>query len=60
MERKNERGEETDWLPVETTIMTDGFQKAWEVGAKEYLDHVEVGLGVVRGWVRVVDVRPMM
>lgn len=58
--RKNERGEETVWLPVETTIMTDGFQKAWEVGAKEYLDHVEVGLGVVRGWVRVVDVRPMM
>ncbi|MEX1277366.1 MAG: conjugal transfer protein TraF [Bacteroidota bacterium] len=58
--RKNERGEETIWLPIETTIMTDGFQKAWEVGAREYFDHVEVGLGVVRGWVRVVDVRPMM
>jgi len=25
------------------------------VGAKEYFDSVEVGLGVVRGWVRLVD-----
>lgn len=54
--RKNERGEETIWLPVETTAITEGFMKAWEQGAKEYFDEVEVGLGVVRGWVRLVDV----
>ena len=54
--RKNERGEETIWIPVETTAITDGFQRAWELGAKEYFDDVEVGLGVVRGWVRLVDV----
>jgi len=54
--RKNERGEETIWIPVETTAITDGFQNAWELGAKEYFDDVEVGLGVVRGWVRLVDV----
>ncbi|MCX6134961.1 MAG: hypothetical protein NTU47_14205 [Ignavibacteriales bacterium] len=53
--RKNERGEETVWVPVETTAITEGFQRAWEVGAKEYFDSVEVGLGVVRGWVRLVD-----
>ncbi len=53
--RKNERGEETVWVPVETTAITEGFQQAWEVGAKEYFDYVEVGLGVVRGWVRLVD-----
>ncbi|MGA3244302.1 MAG: hypothetical protein ABSE41_06785 [Bacteroidota bacterium] len=53
--RKNERGEETVWVPVETTAITEGFQKAWEVGAKEYFDDVEVGLGVVRGWVKLVD-----
>jgi hypothetical protein len=53
--RKNERGEETVWVPVETTAITEGFLKAWEVGAKEYFDNVEVGLGVVRGWVRLVD-----
>jgi hypothetical protein len=56
--RKNERGEETVWLPVETTAITQGFQKAWEVGAREYFDYVEVGLGVVRGWVRLVDLMP--
>jgi len=54
--RKNERGEETVWLPVETTAITEGFTRAWEQGAKEYFDEVEVGLGVVRGWVRLVDV----
>jgi hypothetical protein len=54
--RKNERGEETIWIPIETTAITDGFQRAWELGAKEYFDDVEVGLGVVRGWVRLVDV----
>ena len=56
--RKNEWGEETIWIPVETTAITDGFQKAWELGAKEYFDDVEVGLGIVRGWVRLVDVMP--
>jgi len=53
--RKNERGEETAWVPVETTAITKGFQQAWELGAKEYFDDVEVGLGIVRGWVRLVD-----
>ncbi len=57
--RKNEHGVETVWIPLETTAITEGFQKAWEVGAKEYFDHVEVGLGVVRGWVRIVDVIPV-
>jgi hypothetical protein len=56
--RKNERGEETIWIPVETTAITDGFQRAWELGAKEYFDDVEVGLGIVRNWVRLVDVMP--
>ena len=56
--RKNERGEETVWIPVETTAVTDGFRRAWELGAKEYFDYVEVGLGVVRGWVRLIDIMP--
>ncbi len=56
--RKNEKGQETVWIPVETTAITEGFKRAWELGAKEYFDDVEVGLGVVRGWVRLVDVLP--
>ena len=56
--RKNDQGVETVWVPIETTALTEGFQRAWEIGAKEYFDYVEVGLGVVRGWVRVVDIMP--
>lgn len=54
--RKNRNGAETIWIPVETTIITRGFDEAWSLGAQEYFDDVEVGLGVVKGWVRVVDV----
>ena len=56
--RKNDEGIETVWVPLETTVITEGFQKAWEIGAREYLDDVELKLGVVRGWVRLVDVLP--
>lgn len=56
--RKNDQGVETVWVPLETTAITEGFQKAWEIGAREYLDDVELKLGVVRGWVRLVDVLP--
>ncbi len=56
--RKNERGIETVWIPIETTVIAEGIQKAWEVGAREYFEDVEIGLGIVRGWVRLVDVMP--
>jgi hypothetical protein len=56
--RKNDEGVETVWVPLETTVMTEGFQKAWEIGAREYLDDAELKLGVVRGWVRLVDILP--
>jgi hypothetical protein len=54
--RKNQNGEETVWIPVETTALTQGFSNAWELGAKAYYEEVEVGLGLIRGWVRIVDV----
>jgi hypothetical protein len=55
--RKNIKGEETVWIPVETTVITKGFDEAWSVGAKEYYEDVEVGLGLVKGWVTIVDVQ---
>jgi len=58
--RKNERGQETVWIPVETTAMGAGFEKAWEAGAKAYYEDVEVALGLARGWVRIVDVQPVL
>ncbi len=55
MLRKNEKGIETAWIPVETTVTRKGFDEAWSVGAKEYFEDVELGLGIIKGWVRVFD-----
>jgi hypothetical protein len=56
MVRKNRSGAETIWIPVETTVIGRGFDEAWSEGAQEYFDDVEVGLGLIKGWVRIVDV----
>ncbi len=54
--RKTRSGTETIWIPVESTVITRGFETAWEKGAQEHLDNVEVGLGLLKGWVHIVDV----
>jgi hypothetical protein len=54
--RKGKSGAETIWLPIETTVITRGFEEAWTAGAQIYFDNVEVGLGLIKGWVRIVDV----
>jgi len=54
--RKSKTGEDTIWLPIETTVTTRGFDAAWSEGAQEYFDDVEIGLGLVKGWVTIVDV----
>jgi transglutaminase-like putative cysteine protease len=55
--RADERGEERVWIPVDPTASMRGFEAAWGLGAQEYFREVEVELGMVKGWVRVVDVR---
>jgi hypothetical protein len=55
--RRNQDGSETIWIPIETTQITKGFEEAWATGAKEYLDDVELGLGLIKGWVKIVDVQ---
>ncbi len=54
--RKNKSGFETVWIPIESTVITKGFAAAWAEGARQYFESVEVGLGLVKGWVRIVDV----
>ena len=54
--RKSPKGVETIWIPIETTVITRGFDAAWSQGAQEYYDDVEVGLGLIKGWVKIVDV----
>jgi hypothetical protein len=54
--RKGKSSRETVWIPIETTVITRGFDEAWTAGAQQYFDDVELGLGLARGWVRIVDV----
>jgi len=54
--RRNAQGKETIWIPVETTVIMKGFEEVWTKGAQEYFDDVEIGLGLVKGWVKIVDV----
>ena len=54
--RRNAAGVETIWIPLETTAAARGFDEVWTNGAQNYFDDVEVGLGLLKGWVRIVDV----
>lgn len=54
--RRNDRGRETVWIPIETTESINGFNAAWNLGAEEYFDETQLSPGLVEGWVRVVDV----
>ena len=54
--RKSKSGQETIWLPIESTAVTRGFDAAWTEGAQQYFDNVEIGLGLVQGWVHIVDI----
>ena len=54
--RRSKNGSETIWLPIETTVSMRGFYEAWTTGAQEYFDDVEIGLGLIKGWVRIIDV----
>jgi hypothetical protein len=54
--RPNASGTPTLWLPIETTVITKGFDTAWTTGAQEYLDDVEINLGLIKGWVTIIDV----
>jgi len=54
--RKNANGDETAWIPVETTALRSNFDQAWNKGAEEFFTDTEVRLGILKGWMRVVDI----
>jgi len=54
--RKNNKGIESVWIPLETTALKQGFTEAWSAAAQEYLEDVELKLGLVKGWVHVIDI----
>jgi hypothetical protein len=48
-------GGSTAWIPVETTLTRRGFEKAWRFAAEEYHRDANIGFGIVKGWVRIID-----
>jgi hypothetical protein len=54
--RATKSGKETLWIAIETTAITQGFAEAWAKGAQEHFEHAKVDLGLIKGWVRIVDV----
>lgn len=54
--RRGEKNVETVWIPVETTLLTNGFSEAWNTGAEQFYRDAEVGLGTIKGWIKIVDV----
>jgi len=54
--RENSIGQKTVWIPVETTILEDGFEEAWKSGALQYLQDGILAGGITKDWVRVINV----
>ena len=46
----------TIWIPVETTLVSSGFDAAWRSGAQSYLEEGIHRNGLAEGWVRVIDI----
>jgi hypothetical protein len=57
--RKNEFGTTTAWIPVETTILKDGFNAAWTAAAERFYHDTEIQQGLLDGWVRVEDIETL-
>jgi len=53
--RENERTGSSVWIPIETTLIQNSFDEAWNAGAMQYLQEGILRHGLAEGWVRVVD-----
>lgn len=53
--RRNKLGEFTIWIPIETTVLSEGFKKAFSEGVRHYYDEVIVNNGVEKGHVQIYD-----
>ncbi|MBN1999125.1 hypothetical protein JW935_16315 [candidate division KSB1 bacterium] len=53
--RENNAGQETLWIPVETTLLENGFEDAWNAAATAWLQEAVLRNGLVEGWVRIID-----
>jgi len=54
--REKDNGTKTVWIPVETTLVSSGFENAWKAGALQYLKDGLVKNGIIDGWMKIIDV----
>jgi len=54
--REARSGQQSLWIPVETTLIEEGFESAWEAGALQYLQDALLRNGLSEGWVKIIDV----
>jgi len=55
--REDLNGNQIIWIPVETTLVSQGFEEAWKSGATNYLKDGILRNGISEGWLNVVDVK---
>lgn len=53
--RDNGSGHMMVWIPVETTLVQDGFDHAWTTAALAWLQESELRNGLAEEWVRIID-----
>lgn len=53
--RKNSKGEDEIWLPLEMTSLTD-FETAWELGSAKFYKEAVSGMGLIKGDVEIIDI----
>jgi hypothetical protein len=53
--RQNKTGQQSIWIPVETTLVEEGFEAAWKAAALSYLEEGLLRNGLAEGWLFVID-----
>ena len=46
----------TLWIPVETTLIEEGFEEAWISAAEAYLKDGVVRNGFLEGWIKIINI----
>jgi outer membrane protein W len=54
--RRDDSGKPTLWVPLETTLVSDGFEAAWKQAAAQYEEAGVLRQGLAEGWVRIIEV----
>lgn len=55
--REQTSGNRSIWIPVEATLVGDGFDSAWNSAATAYIEEGEIRSGIAEGWMQIVDVK---